>query len=310
VSEETLMIRKRNLDTNLINWIQQTAGGGLDPIGTAQLLGARREAGTTQSKTYYVDKDGNDSWSGLEPDRPFLTIDKAIDISAARINWSNTPWARQDTIIVYPGEYAENLTSAWHGCSLVGLGHDVRDAQFGVKVKPASGDPVDFASLINASCFNMGFEVGTGEAFDCTIINNCLFENCFFTGAAETATAAAALVGSDMTKSTWRNCWFCNADKGFDINYVDANDKFAYVLFENCWFTGIDTAGMEVSSNLVGPHTMVNRCYFLGAGQTMAIGISDSSGIVDVNGSYFDCTDAVNGVNSVNGCYASNALTT
>lgn len=299
------MIKMRNLDVSLQNEIY--AGGAL---GFEQLLTQRNNY--SKSKIYYVDvNNGSDTDVGDTPGTALATIAAATTLANARIDWSESPWARQDTIVVFPGTYAENLTELPYGCNVIGIGHDIRDAQNGVKIKPASGAPVVVTSTINTLFRNISFESpDTTAAFTSTNLNNCLFENCMFTGPAETATMVGALVCSDLTKTTFRNTWFCNADKGFDINYADGGDKLAYLLMENCYFTGIDTAGMEISADLVGVHNMVNFCHFLGASQTMATGILDNIATINANGCYFDCTDAVNGVLSANGCYMANALVT
>lgn len=302
------MIKKRNLDQSLIDYIDSV---GLGLLGMGKLLAQR--VNYSKSKVYYVDvHNGSDTGNdGESPETAFASIGQATTIMNARIDWAESPWARQDTMVVFPGTYAENLTALPYGCQIIGLGHDIRDAQFGVKIKPASGDPVDVNALINTSIYNVCFESpGTVAAFDAAILNNCHFQKCMFTGPAETATITAAFVTNDCVKTTFERCWFCNADKGFDANYVDGGDSISYLEMLWCYFTGIDTAGIEISSNLVGPHSMVNRCFFMGGGQTMATGILDNSAILDVNGCYFKCTDAVNGVRSVNGSYMANALVT
>jgi len=265
-----------------------------------------------RSIEYYVDgKDGSDSNSGLSMDNAKATIAAAVTLMNARIGWSDTPWARSDTLYIAPGTYAENLTALPYGCNVIGLGHDVRDAQNGVKIKPASGLPVNVTSCINSSFYNIGFEsVDTSAAFATVNCNNNLFEGCFFTGAAEATTAVYAFYASDVTKTTFRDCWFCNADNGVYFNYVDGGDKLAYLLMENCMITGCSATGIYVSTQLVGVHNIVRHNTIIGGGQTLAIGIDDNIACIDESFNSIEATTAVDGVRSSNGSYGNGVLLT
>jgi len=261
---------------------------------------------------YFVDViNGSDGNDGLSPDRPKATIAACVTIMNARINWSDSPWARRDVLVIFPGTYAENLTALPYGCIMYGLGHDLRDAQNGVKIKPASGAAVDVNSCINTAFYNIHFETAETDAGDCvfdaTICNNCLFYNCRFSGPAETATAIG-FYGSDMTGNKWIDCEFDCCDIGFDCEYVDGGDGFNHNLFRDCRFTQCDTTGLKMSTNLVGPSSIVERCVFVGAGQTMAKGVDDNSAILDLVDLYITATDPVEGCRSANGCYGNGTL--
>lgn len=194
---------------------------------------------------------------------------------------------------------------------MVGLGLDLRDAQNGVKIKPATGAPVDVGAVINTAFYNIHFETAETDAgdpvFDAEICNNNQFINCRFSGPAETATAVG-FVTLDAVANKWLDCEFDCLDKGLDVNYADANDSFSHNLLRDCRFTQIDTAGIEISTNLVGPSSIVERCILVGAGQTMAIGIDDNVGILDLVDCYITATDPVQGCRSANGCYGNGAL--
>ncbi len=284
----------------------------LEHMGGVPVINALAMLPRYNSNIYWVDgANGSDGNDGLAWDRAFATIAKAVTTMNDRISWSATPWANRDIMIIAPGTYAENLTSLPYGCTIIGLGHDVRDGQNGVKVKPASGDPVDVGALINTAIYNVGFESpGTGAAFDADICNNNYFEGCFFTGAAEATTAVYAFITTDLTKTTFKNCWFCNADYGAYFNYTDANDKVAYLLMEDCLITGCDTAGIYTHANLVGPHSIVRHCTITGSGQTLTKGIDDNAGVIDEMFNAIEATTAVEGVRSSNGSYGNGVLLT
>lgn len=257
---------------------------------------------------YYVSKNGSDSYSGRDWAHSFLTLAAAIDVMRDRVDWSASPWAINDILYVGPGTYAEALTALPHGCMIIGAGWDTRDAQFGSKIKPAAGDPVDVGGIVNTAFLNMGFETVDGDAFDSGVINNCWFKNCRFSGPAETVTRVL-LVANDCTATIWEDCVFTCGSKGVDINYADGGDKFAHCKFLNCDFTQL-TTGIEISSSLVGPSSVVDRCNFLAAGQTMNNAISDGSALLDVVRCMAEATAGYTGVRSVNGSYLNGALVT
>ena len=265
-----------------------------------------------QSKYYFVDvTNGNDDYDGLSPNRAKATIAAAITLVNARIDWSATPWANHDVILIAPGTYAENLTSLPYGAAMYGCGLDLRDAQNGVKIKPATGAPVDVGAVINTAFYNIHFETAETDAgdpvFDAEIANNNQFINCRFSGPAETATAVG-FVTLDAVANKWWFCEFDCLDKGLDVNYADAGDSFSHNKLYECDFTQIDTAAVEISTNLVGPSSRLIDCRFGGAGQTMAIGVDDNSGILDLYGLQITATDPIQGCRSANACYGNGAL--
>ena len=268
-----------------------------------------------RSTDFYVDgKDGNDNHNGLSMDRAFKTIEAAITAMNARISWAESPWARGDICYIAPGTYAEVLTSLAHGVTFIGLGHDVRDAQNGVKIKPVAGSPVNVGAVVNSAFYNIGFESpDASPAFDAEILNNCHFENCFFSGAAESVACTEALITLDATKTTFKDCWFCNAGYGLRFKYADANDKAAYVLIDGCIITGIGTCGIHTSTNLVGPHSVIKNTHIGGGGQTLTTGINDLSHLFEVIWSTIEASTAIGGSGaprSVNGSYGLGVLLT
>ena len=261
---------------------------------------------------YYVDvANGAASNDGTSPTRALNTIAAAVTIMNNRINWSASPWAKRDVLVVAPGTYAENLTALPYGCTVYGLGLDLRDAQNGVKIKPATGAAVDVNACINTAFYNIHFETAETDAgdraFDAAICNNNQFINCRFSGPAETATAVGFYT-NDATGNKWIFCEFDCCDVGFDAAYVDAGDGFNHNWLYECRFTQCDTAGLRISTNLVGPSSIVERCVFVGAGQTMAIGIDDNAAVLDLVQCHITATDPVQGCRSANGCYGNGSL--
>ena len=259
---------------------------------------------------YYVDRTVTSSGSGTRWANAKKTIAEAITVTNARIGWSNSPWANNDIIVIGPGTYAENLTSLPHGCIVIGAGPDLRDAQLGTKIKPASGDAVDVGAVINAAFINICFETtSTSDCFDAAIMNNCTFLNCRFQGPAETSTANG-IVTNDAVGNHIINCEFSCLDKGIDVNYADGGDSFSHNWIKDSVFDQIDTAAIEISTNLVGPSSKVTNCFFFGGGATMSYAIDDNSGILDVAGCNAESTSGYDGCRSVNGSYNNGALVT
>jgi len=260
---------------------------------------------------YYVDGRVTSSGNGLSWSKAYKTIAEANTVMQNRIDWAASPWANNDICFIGPGTYAENLTTLAHGCWYVGAGWDMRDGQFGTKIKPATGAPIDVGAAVNIGFTNIGFESpGTYPAFDSDILNSCFFDNCYFTGPAETSTITACIVTKDAVMNRIIECIFSCADKGIDVNYADANDSFSHNKIIDCIFDQIDSAGIEISSSLVGPSSLVKRCSFHGAGVTMSYAISDGSAILDVSWCDAESTSGFNGVRSVNASYNNGALVT
>jgi len=271
-------------------------------------------------KTFYVAKSGTKYYEHinqiLDPDpegdvRLFSTVEEAITKMNSRIDWSVSPWAVGDTLYIFPGTYAENLTALAHGCYIIGVGDDVRDGENGVVIQPASGDPVDVGALINTVVENMGFVTnGTNQAFDCAITNNCYFRRCFFSGPAESVTATYGFYTNDSVKTTWEDCWFCNAAIGLGFDYADANDSVSYAKIKDCQVTGCGTSGIYTSTNLVGPHSQIINTHCTGGGQSTTKQFDDNSNLFDVVMSTFEGTTATEGGRSFNGSYGNGALIT
>lgn len=303
-------IKLRNVD------VGESLGllGGVGRIGNSFLgMYGAGPRGRTHGQHYFLNIDGgSDYYDGLSAEKPLLTFAEAFTRMRGRVDWSATPWANHDVLWVYPGVYAENITALPHGCAIVGVGgFDLKDGQMAARIVPAAGSPVNVGGFVNAEIYNIAFEsVTTSPVFDSEILNNVLFDNCYFTGPVETSTAAAGIVALDSVMLRVVNCQFSCLDKGIDINYADGGDSFSHAKILNSFFDQIDTAGIEISSNLVGPSSLVRGCSFHGGGVTMGYAINDGSAILDVAWCDAESTSGFSGCRSVNASYNNGALVT
>lgn len=103
------MIKKYNLDSSLVNYIDNLGMG----------VEARGAIGGT---IYYVENNaGNDAWDGLSVDKPFKTLAKAIAVSNIDINRRGR-WAKRNTIYYFADYETASLTTWPNKCDVVGCG--------------------------------------------------------------------------------------------------------------------------------------------------------------------------------------------
>ena len=284
---------------------------GVNVLGTEVVIDKpliARNIWTTHSNVYYVDKRVTSSGNGRSWTYAYKTIAEAIAVMNARIDWSETPWAVGDICFIGPGSYDENLTSMPYGATLIGAGHDMRDGQQGTKIAPSTGDCVDVGAMINTRLINIGFIApASKDCIDAEIMNNNMLEGCYLSGPAETQTARG-IVTNDAVMNKIVGCQFSCLDKGIDVNYADGGDSFSHNLIRNDVFDQIDSAGIEISTLLVGPSSKVIGCDFFGGSATMLYAIDDNSGILDVSRCNAEASNGFDGVRSVNASYLNGSL--
>lgn len=227
-------------------------------IGQSNLLsGAPRPATDTAGKIYYVHPDfGSDSNDGLSTDKPFKTILKARTVSAARIDWaaSGTPWANQDTIILFPGVYDETaLTGGLYGVNVIGLGSSLDvDGEMGVKICPATGSAWDAASWINGGMYNVCFAApaddGTEALLTLDTLNNFIIADCLFKGVAGGAdTLIGFQTNTEMAHSRFLRNQFYQCLTGINLG-VNAK-QITDALFQDLVIFASTTAGISVDAD-------------------------------------------------------------
>jgi len=256
------MIRKRNLDDTLINWIENELGGS-GYLSQARLMAARPSTFDTQSKIFYVDKGGSDAFDGESPDKPLLTIAAAITKMNARINWSNSPWARGDTLVIFPGVYAENLTSLPYGCAMIGLGdHYDANGERGVKIKPASGAPFTGTSVINMRMQNIWWEsADSTQVFNVANFNRNVFIDVHFQGlpGASPTTVKGFNCSNDHTGSKMLGCTIYQCVQGFYID-VAAPKQIVGSYWEDCHVGGCTTSAFYSVTGNTPAFSVLKRC--------------------------------------------------
>lgn len=269
---------------------------------------------------YYVDgKDGNDDYNGLSMDNSFATIAGAVTVMNARISWSATPWALNDILYIAPGVYAENLTSLPYGCTIIGTG-DAFDlnGQRGVTIKPASGSPVDCTSVINLRVHNIAFEspdtsvIFQADNFNRNVLTDCLLSG--LPGASPTTTKALEIV-KDMTGNILRRCIFQIARNGIYVDTDNANSKQASGnIIEHCYIFGADQKGIYFEINTVPSYMQINHCIIGDGSTTLALGLDDDTGLVNVSNTMFTATacDPASAASDskYNNCYLNGSLMT
>lgn len=113
------MIRKYNLDSSLVNYIDNL-GMGVEARGA---LGG---------SVFYVENNaGNDAWDGLSIDRPFKTLAKAIALSNIDIA-RRARWAKRNTIYYFADVETADLVAFPNKCDVVGLGSYDANTQPGI----------------------------------------------------------------------------------------------------------------------------------------------------------------------------------
>lgn len=300
--------------------------GGV-PVVPGLPLSANSKSKTSQPKYYFVDQNsGSDGNTGLSPERAKSTIAAAITVVNGRIDWSDSPWATNDVIVITPGKYAENLTALPYGATLWGLGnaYDL-NGENGVTIQPASGYPVDVTSCINSRIHNIAFASPDAsgcfevENFNRNVMTNCLFSG--VPGGSPTTVYGLRIKdetnadgNGDMTGNLISGCWFLNTQNGLHIEVDNGSSKQATGnIIEWCNFAGITLKGIYFHVDSVPSYTMINHCQVGDGSTTLALGLDDDTDQVGVNWCTFQATandPATASGGKYNGCYLNGALLT
>lgn len=195
------MIRKYNLDANLVNYIDNLGMG----------MEARGALGGT---VYYVEgNSGNDKYDGLSIDGAFKTLACALAQSHADIA-RRARWARRNTIYCFGDSFEEDLTKFAQKTDIVGLGSCdyLHTARIIGKHVPDTGTTLGgtLTPYVGTRFINMGFK-GTAAACDIVTLasTHCgiAFLGCDFNGNT-TAAALGAIVATACESLTIKGCVF------------------------------------------------------------------------------------------------------
>ena len=180
------MIKKRNLDSSLVNYIDNLGMG----------VEARGALGGT---VYYVENNaGNDKYDGLSIEYPFKTLAKAISVSNTDMDRRGR-WAKRNTIYYFADTETATLTAFPNKCDVVGLGSYDANTKPGISGNHAPVNSGNYGTRF----YNVWFKgVATASPIvDLTsTTSGCQFIGCTFDGVAGTVTYAIRATASPFLK--------------------------------------------------------------------------------------------------------------
>lgn len=180
------MIKKRNLDPSLVNYI--------DGLGMG--IEARGALGGT---VYYVEgNSGLDTNDGLSMDYAFKTLAKAIAVSNLDMA-RRARWARRNTIYLIADTTTETLVAFPNKCDVVGIGSYDANTKPGITGHHAPVNTGNYSTRF----FNIWFKAVATASPIITLASTssgCQFIGCTFDGAAGTVTSAILATASPFLK--------------------------------------------------------------------------------------------------------------
>ena len=268
-------------------------GGQMGVPGSDTPLGFRM---APQGLVYYVDPshgDASDNNDGTDPNEPKSTIQSAITASNATIDWAATPpYSGFNTIIVSPGQYAENLTPPYY-CKVIGLGLATGNTtDICVDVHPAAGSALAGTGLA-AHFYNIRFTTDTAvPVIDFDVMNSCVFEQCAITDG-NPGLATVGIDTTDANSSVIANCVFKGNTNPLTTAIRSTGDFYSCRVIGNeicAVTTGIDLSGAALCGNAVAAHNKI----WGGGGVLLGTGIDDSvvGDLLCVN-NWITATDAI-----------------
>lgn len=267
-------------------------GGQMGVPGSDTPLGFRM---APQGLVYYVDashSDASDNNDGTDPNQPKATIQSAITANNATIDWAATPpYTGFNTIIVSPGEYAENLTPPYY-CKMIGLGN-CNGGDVNVHVVPAAGSAMAGTGL-GLHLYNIRFDALTAvPVLDFGTFNSCIIENCMvMDGNAGLATVCVDMTGAGGSKIINSNIGFTASAAPIGIRSTgDFFDCQIIGCIINAATTGIDLSAGGLFGRSVIAHNYISS----GTGGLLTTGIDDSTtGDTLCAGNWITAVDAIN----------------
>lgn len=255
---------------------------------------------------YYVDANhdnASDDNLGTDPNAPFSTIQAAITVSNATIDWAATPKI-YNTIWVAPGVYAENLTPAYY-CRIVGTGQLGTDTA--AEVHPAAGSALTGTGL-GLILENLRFEAETAvPVIDFGICNNSAVLGCeLVRGIAGLATMAIQTDNATHLQLIANRVISGVANFPTGFQFLGGADIYlhASLIYGNWVFAA--TTGIDIPANCTASGTIIQNNVIVGRPTT---GISDLNGnTYCVNNWVTAGTDAINHANLATNCIANHVI--
>jgi len=269
-------------------------GGQMGVPGSEPPEGIRS---ASQSLVYYVDAahpDASDTNDGTDPEAPLATIQRAITLNNATINWASTPpYKGMNWIVIMPGAYAENLTPPYY-CRVVGRGLATGNTtDICVDVHPTAGSALAGTGLA-CHWYNIRFTTDTAvPVIDFDTMNSCIFENCAITD----GNPGLATVGIDTTgaNSSWIvGCVFKGNSNPLTIG-IRSTGNFYSCRVIDCEICAV-TTGIDLSGAALCGNSIAHRNRIWGGGAVLlGTGIDDSVvGDLLCTGNWITATDAIN----------------
>ncbi len=233
------MIKKRNLDSSLVNYIDNL-GMGVENRGA---LG-----GTV----YYVENNaGNDAWDGLSVDYPFKTLAKAIEVSNIDINRRGR-WAKRNTIYYYADTETATLVAFPNKCDVVGLGSYDANTKPGIVGNHAPVNTGNYGTRF----INVWFKAVATASPIVTLASTtsgCQFIGCTFDGSAGTVTSAILATASPFMKVI-----DCEMFGAFATSYISfGTGEAASTVISGNMMTGSAGIGIIVASDTTSSYPSV-----------------------------------------------------
>lgn len=221
------MIKKRNLDPSLVNYIDNL-GMGVE------------ERGALGGTVYYVEGNaGNDAWDGLSVDYPFKTLAKAISVSNIDINRRGR-WAKRNTIYLFADTTTEDLVVFPNKCDVVGCGSYDANTKPGITGHHVPANSGNYGTRF----YNVWFKAKVAAGPIVTLANTtsgCQFIGCTFDGSVGTVT-----LGIQQTASPFMKVIDCDFFGPFATGYIlQGTGESAGTVIEGCRMSGSSGYGIK-----------------------------------------------------------------
>lgn len=221
------------------------------------------------SKMYFVDEEnGNDSWDGLSPQRPFKTLDKC---------WGNTTGnkvVRDDYsddadyhVFIAPGTYAPLLPLRLygHGIHIYGLGIPGTDS--GVNITDASAvgatNGLVYFAGANSSIENVQFNMTTDiPAIVLIAADNSKIKNCVFNSESDASTKGITLMnvrGTEIAFNSFGVAGGCHKNAIYSTTGADQYLIDSWIHDNRIYSDVSGAVGIVVHVDLVSYGTVIDR---------------------------------------------------